>query len=729
MGVYEVTSPDGATYQVTAPDGASNEDIQAYAENQHTQQAPDAGAFQAATDKASNMATFGLGTAAGALGDMAADKVRGVFTGQPTQGYDDYLKLEKNRLDTAGDQHPVASVAGNLAGFFGNAPAKAAQGATQVVAPLWKQMASNAAIGGGINGTVGAVTTPGTWQDKATMGAVDTGLGAAFGGAAPAVIAGGSKLAAPLGKVIGAFTKDGQEKLAGRVLDEAANGVPLNPETAPIPGMELTTGQATNDPGVLWLERSMQQGNPRSALDVANAGTANNQAILNAARGVGDTSVAADAPEMVASGLQAAKDANKSIVNQTWKDAGIDTMGPVDTAPLKGAVSGYVSGLKKAEQGYIPADVKRVVGSFAPSETLDEIQALRSDLSSRATVAARAGNGNEARILGGLADVVAEHADNPTLYHPPTPEPPAAPYGHPQAEVVAPAAPEPINPARQAAYQQARAETHNFNQNFTTPQPVRNVLGVDKYGADKVPESATIDQFVKTGKGAPEAFSSFINAMKQAPKAVQKATMDAVRGHFAQKLIDATTNTALDQKGANMFSPAKMQKFVGDYDHVINSSLFTDAQRQLIKDIAHGTNLANRTVMGGPRGGSDTFAKISGGRFIDALLGGGGSTTAKLAAAGLAGVAGLHVGGPLGAIAGAAEGSHLTNKLLEIPKAKVMALLQDAMRDPKLARELQMKATAININYVSPRIAELLGPRLGQGAGALADYYKQHAGQ
>lgn len=726
-------------------------------------------AFDTATEKMANMATFGMGAPIDAVAKMAADKVRNlVGVNTPEVGYDEALQQAQQRQEQESDQHPIASALGSTAGFLGgmgNAPQNIAN-AAKAVPSMFDLAMQGAKMGVPMGAVSTATNTPGDWETKAEAGGVGGVIGGVLGAAAPPIVAGAGKILSPLVGLAKPFFKSGQEQLAGKILNEATEGRPIIPESAPTPGVSLTTGQATNDPGLLWMEKSLQQKNPSAAVQ---ADTANNQAMIQAAGVIGNPKLAADSPDTIQTGIEAARDANQKIVRDTWQQAGVNDATPLSTQPLKDDMAAHIASLPKADQAHVPQSSMTTLSSFDENEPLGEVQALRSDLQSQATAASRAGDYNKARILGGLTDVVGKHTDdpsiaaaatsgqledmfstasgsvqdaqkevanlnnkmtqlqaqkqtNPSVYGPNANDEKAlqqqitdAQTRLQQAQDAKAATLDRMNAVQQAssgdnipAYQQARAETANFKQNFQQPAPVRNVLGVDKFGADKVPLSSVPDQFIRSGKGAPEAFQAFMNATRQADPATQQATFDAARNTFAQKFFDNVTSGATDQQGTNKIVGSKVDDFLNDYKHVVNSSLFTDAQRQTMQDIATSARMAARTAkFSPPGGGSPTYGYLEQGRFIDSLLTGWQKPVVKAAGAGLGAMAGSHLG-PLGTLAGAVEGNKLGAMLSKIPQEKTMAILQRAMLDPQLAQTLQMKANAFSQKAMNPAVYQYL---------------------
>ena len=145
------------------------------------------------------------------------------------------------------------------------------------------------------------------------------------------------------------------------------------------------------------------------------------------------------------------------------------------------------------------------------------MQSVRSMLQSRATMASRQGDGNTARILGGMADQVENFIDMK-----------AANLGD-----------------KFPLYNQARAETRDMKQTFSQPPAVRAALGVDSSGAENVPARATADHFITTGKGAPEKFNSYLNAIGTKRSAdrgkvgYDPAGLKAARDAFTQEFLGA----------------------------------------------------------------------------------------------------------------------------------------------------------------------------------------------
>lgn len=537
----------------------------------------------------------------------------------------------------------------------------------------------------------------GTDDSSVAQDAEATALGATLGGAAGAGSTVGLGIAGSPFKVAGraakVFGPKGREVAAGRVLNEAKTSGNAF-ETPPLPGMQLTTGQSTDDPGLLWLEKSVREATPHGAQLTADAVDANTGAIHTAIGQLGPGG-GGDASKAMSDALDRVYKARKEANSAVWKSADVSNTGGVSGFQFNNFIKKYVAGLPIPDRAAIPKDIMDILEQMGQAKTqnLSDVQSVRSMVGSRATMAARASDNNTARILGsdGLAGQIENFIDL-------------------KAQNLG---------AKFPLYNQARADTRAMKEQFQTPPSVRKALGVDNFGADKVPVSATADHFIHSGKGAPEDLQAYLGAIstKDAKTGVvfyDPAGMQAAQDAFTQKFLSTVTNAGQDASGRNLVSPAKMQKFLDAYGHVINSPMFTPTQRDMVKQISRATQMASRTANSRPPGsGSDTFPKLQGDKFIDALIGPGASKiiggVSKVGGA----VAGYLSEGKVGAAAGLFGGKEVAGMISDLynaPREKVIALITEAMHDPALAQDLMKKASNANAKLIPvPRRAKILG--------------------
>lgn len=632
--------------------------------------------------------------------------------GVPGDGWSDRyhknLTNVRNNYQDFEEVHPtqakVAKAAGVIAPMLAMVPegelaSGAAANLPKAAPTLARATLKSGATGAGFGAAYGF---SGTNDESVRDDLKATGLGAAVGlGTGLAAPAGMGIALSPFrmgGKLIAPFTKQGRQVAAGRALNEAAeNPGATNFEAAPLPDMHLSAGQSSNDPGLLWLEHSVSQGSPQGEALARSGQTKNNSAIRGAISELGDDT--SDAARGMSDALDRSYAARKKANGEIWKKADVSNTGGVSGFQFNNFMKKYVGGLPVADQAQVPQDVMGIMEKVGAAKTqnLSDVQSIRSMLSSRATMAARAGDGNTARILGGMADQVENFVDMK-----------AANLGE-----------------KLPLYNEARAHTRDMKETFAQPPAVRSALGVDSYGADKIPISATADHFINSGKGAPEKFNSYLNAIgtkdpKTGTVTYDPAGLSAAQDAFTQKFLGAVTNAGVDQNGSRLVSPAKMQKFMSDYSHVINSPAFIPAQRDLMGSIARATQMASRAGTKAPAGGSDTFAKLQGDKFIDALIGPAASKIINAAGTGIGAATGYISHGLTGGAAGAFGGEKVAGMLSNLysaPRDKVMSIITEAMHDPQMAKDLMMKASNTNAKLLPPpRRAKIFGVLGAQAA-------------
>lgn len=164
------------------------------------------------------------------------------------------------------------------AGMAGNIAGNAALLAPAAFVPGANTILGGAALGAGS----GLLTPTATGESTAAnigLGALGGSAGVLLGRAVPAVA---RSLAAP-------FTRNGQENIVGRTLQQfAPNGIP-NVRAGNTPGYRPTLAEASQVPGLAILERGAAASNPQTAGALAERGLENNAAALNTLRGIGGT--------------------------------------------------------------------------------------------------------------------------------------------------------------------------------------------------------------------------------------------------------------------------------------------------------------------------------------------------------------------------------------------------------------------------------------------------------
>jgi hypothetical protein len=545
---------------------------------------------------------------------------------------------------------------------------------------------TGALIPGGEGFTVGNMLKNAALGITSGMGAVAGGEGAAalvpeqFKPAARAVgsVVGG--VAGPVGAVglvngvrsgfkgirdaAAAFTGAGPDQTVGKMLAEAAGGkVPATAE-APLPGMKPSLGQASGDQGLLHLERSVEQASPEAARLSAEARTVSNKAISDAIDQIG---AAGGTPsETMLNRLDTAQKEAKRATSRLWKAAGVDESSVLPKDILQTRVDEYLGTLTTANRKNIPQDLLNTLKEIPVEKaTLREIQDWRSNIGGEASTAFRAGQNVKGGVIADLQRVVADYLD----------EMPQMGGG--------------LSGEQLSNYNAARRATSEMKQRFNERgSPVVTALSPKEFGA--AAESNAANLFIKprTSAGAPEAFSAYLKAVGKDPEAYQ-----AVRDAFAQKFRAAIEGIP-DASGQPTIKAAAVSKFMDNFDHIIQSDVFTPDQRKLLSSIDDAANMTARTARGGAPGGPDTFAKFSGKNWVDAMIGAGAKKVASVV--GAAGGAALGGGNPYAAAVGAYSAPKVMETMLAANKEATMKLLTQAIYDPDLAKTLMTPATKVS---------------------------------
>ncbi len=181
------------------------------------------------------------------------------WTGQPEaqKAYDAATTRERDETKTAEEQHPIASIAGNVAGAVALPVGAAANAAT-----LPGRMATGAAVGAGLGGLSGVGEGSGV-ADSLARGATGAAIGGALGGAAPAAIEGvirGARAAAgPIANTVRGI-RNSDDEAARRV----ATAIERDMQADPAAVSRLTPQE---------FAASRQSGGPATIMDVGGETT------------------------------------------------------------------------------------------------------------------------------------------------------------------------------------------------------------------------------------------------------------------------------------------------------------------------------------------------------------------------------------------------------------------------------------------------------------------------
>jgi len=227
--MIEARLPDGTALRF--PDGTADHVIDQAVQHMIREKQDSSTATGSALRGVVQGATFGFGDELRAGTDAAVQGVKNLFgAGGPGMGetYDQSLAASRGQLAADQEVHPVASIAGQVAGGVGGMAATGGAGAARlVVSPL-----ARAAVGGGVAGGVtGFGEGEGGLVNRLYSGAVGAGVGAGTGAALGAAA---KAVPAVAGRVVTALGLRDPEIAADRLAVRALERGGVSPEEAAI---------------------------------------------------------------------------------------------------------------------------------------------------------------------------------------------------------------------------------------------------------------------------------------------------------------------------------------------------------------------------------------------------------------------------------------------------------------------------------------------------------------
>lgn len=301
MPKFRITSPDGKTYEVTAPDGATQQQVMEFAQAQFKPQRQQP--QQATYDPTEGMSTTQKVLAG--IGSGMTDLAYGA--GQRLGLVDQATIDEKRRLD--------APLKATTSGTVGNVVGKVALSLPTALIPGANTVAGAGLVGAGM-GALEPTAADESVVKNMTIGAAGGAGGVVAGRAIKAGYQGGKALIEP-------FTKKGQEKIAGRVLQrfsENPDALRKASSAATATGARPTLAEAARDRGVATLQRSLEQQDPQVAAMFAQRAADNNAArvgVVQALAGDQSKRAAAEAArEQAAQAMYGAATRGKYVVDQ-----------------------------------------------------------------------------------------------------------------------------------------------------------------------------------------------------------------------------------------------------------------------------------------------------------------------------------------------------------------------------------------------------------------------------
>jgi hypothetical protein len=560
--------------------------------------------------------------------------------------------------------------------------------------------ARNVGAGAAVGGAYGAGTSENTGAARvqdAENSALGGGVLTGAAGAIPAVVDAVRGAAKP-------FTDDGPSAVAGNVLNEFA-GAPVTPQAPALHGLALNAAQATNNPGLAALARLQESTDQNAAMArITDQNAALRNSFTQPVGGAPPLSSGATMPAASAAyagAVRTAQDLAKQHETALWQTPELSV--PVKTAPVSDAINAAVKNLSPGARLGLTGNMQAIAAQAAQlpeTSTLGDLNAFRSQLLKVAR--SQSVDPLQRLVAGKLADGVLTGMD-------------ALP------EVQA-------DPTIAAAYANARNFTHQSRQAFGF-QPFQQILDENEQGNQEANIGAAASKLFDFGAGTPKnpeampALNDFLTGLRQRYAAAgqmgnaaqttytQMKIGSALRDYVAAAALDHASSIAPDASGAAKVQPNRLSDWINTNKPWLQTSgIFTDKQLQVLDRINQASQQVGR--MENLRGttNSTTYEKIAGHRFVDAFLSpsmrsvGGMAIGAGLGSlASHLGVGGEEGGAALGLLFGSEKGAHMIDKAYAPVRAKVMGLLQEAIRDPQVAADLMMKAKPSNVAFMSPK--------------------------
>ena len=757
-------SPPQATADTTVPGGGDNPVF-----SDSMTGAPMVEGQNRANEKLLEGATFGMWPYASA----AMKWVGGTPFSQGLQEARDYTAQSSKEL-------PVPSAimegAGSLIptlGTFG-----ALNPAENVVAraiPYAGRPLAQALIGGTLGGAsaagqdVGAGTTQNLGSDVksgATTGAILGGAAPVVGSVLQAVPNVAQSGVAALSNIV---TGGGRDAVAGQIAREVSGDFANTAARSPLPDLTLRTAQATGNPGIAGLDRTLAStpgAQAASAGDlVANGRTPNQMGAL--ARALVGTNASIEPAVLTnqasARGVQAINGVDAALADvekQKWSTPALQAVGTT----LPGFNGPAIAGGVAQDVAQFPASWRNAVtgpqntlGPFldelhelGPSATVPEINSVRSrllgvarDAASGPTpdaVTAAAAN----RMAGSITDRMANDpalAGEPATVTPIKYETAIGPDGQPVSVKTGgmrmPAgAP---NTAAQNDYQAARDFTRQYRTAVGYPE-FDSILNPNAAGNVAGNAEKQFGQFFDLAGGTNaglqrlQTVADLARNVGAAPQAseLQGAAQDYMRSAV---LRTARGRNGLDATGAPMISPATLASTINRAMPAISGTPMTAPIAGDVQAAGNAAELLNRPSTLRGDANSTTFEKLRNRDLVSALVGQSGSSALGAAAGGY--VAGEHgpdavpwylrvpggmlAGAMLGQRVGPSLGSAVAHTpvlkgLVEGPASDIERRLAGGLADPAEWQRLLATQMATGPRIGAPGAVSAFVPRAAQAA-------------
>lgn len=520
-----------------------------------------------------------------------------------------------------------------------------------------------------------------------------TMIGAGIGAAGPLV---GALLQAPVNMIRGGAqavrnigSSAGRDAIAGQVLREAAGDFQGTTARSPLPGLELRTAQATGNPGLAALERTVASEPGASG---TGGGLVQNGRTPDQVREVAKALVGTDAgvePRVLTNqssargtgAIRAADDALDARERALWQAPelqGLRFNSPQIARSVAQDVARFPASWRDAvtgPQGKLGVYL-RELAELGPGASLQDLNSIRSRIlrAGRDAGAGAAPDSVTAAAAGELGQSILRRIEaDPALaggvrsaapgFSPGLPGIMPSSYPRPGAPVSAPP-----NQAAIDAYQAARDFSRQYHTTLGYPE-FNAVLNTNRAGNIVANDETAFGRFFDanggTGAGA-QRLQALSDLLRRSGNEAAANELDAAaRAHIrAALLAQGRAGAGLDPTGNPAMNLASTASAVNRSMPTINAAPMLAAEAPQIQAAGNAAELLNRPSTLRADNNSTTFEKLRNRELVSAILGQAGSSGTGAIAGGYAGSkygpdatpGGTATNALIGALTGAAMG-------------------------------------------------------------------------
>jgi hypothetical protein len=557
------------------------------------------------------------------------------------------------------------------------------------------------------------------------------------------------------------FGNAGRDAVAGQILREASGDFANTAARPPIADLQLRTAQATGNPGIASLERTL------ASEPGTQAGTAgeivSNGRTPNQISALGKSLVGADASvepavltnQASARGTAAIQNADtvlSKVEKSLWSDPaikGVQVNGPTIASGVASDVAKFPASWRDAITG-----PQSKLGSFlselkelGPNASIPDVNSVRSRLLSAARDAASGPSPDSvtAAAARGMASSLLDRlGSDPAIAGAPETTSQTAGYftgrAIPGTETTTPAVP--ANPAAWAAYKTARDFSRQYHTTMGYPE-FDSMLNPNSSGNIQANGETAFGRFfdvnggTSTGLQRLQGVSDALRATKQ-PSAISAANeLDQSAQQYLRAAImkQGRAGAGLDATGAPAMNAASLATTVNKVAPAIGAAPMTAPIAGDVQAVGNAAELINRpsTLRGDTN--STTFEKLRNHDLVSAILGQTGSSALGAAAGGYAaGEYGpedipwyLRVPGGMlaGALLGQKFGPYAGKVVSHIPGAKVavtgptediMSRVWQGLADPAEYARLMGTMPTPPVSLTAPGVLSRNVPTIATGA-------------